>query len=120
MTLYEIVIALVIVLLTVTAWMVSTRRNNREIDNLDCEDVNQLKICLADWLLSRAEKKLYKLGWQLVRTESRPQRRVCAWFERTNSETALSLKDVLNRLNRAGYLSAVPMTLTKEEGQPPA
>lgn len=119
MTSYEIVIGLAIVLLTATAWMVSIRRNKRTIDNFDCDEVGQLKICLADWRLPRAERKLSKFGWQLVRTESRSKRQVYAWFEQTNSETALSLKDVLNRLNRAGYLSLGPMTLAKEEGQPP-
>jgi len=120
MSSFEIIIGVVILLMTVAAWMVSTRRNRRTISEFDFENLDQLKICLSDWHVQPVEKKLGKIGWQLTRTEHLRKGQVQVWFKQTSDEAALPLREVLNSLNRAGYLNAGPIELKKDEEQPPS
>ncbi|MFC0206526.1 hypothetical protein [Novosphingobium soli] len=119
MTTFEILIGLSIIVLAAAGFTVSVRRNNRAIEAFEDEECNQLRLCSADWRLPHIKKKLAKLGWQLITTESQSKGHVNALFERTSNEAALPIREVLKQLNRTGHLSAGPLTLRREERHPP-
>lgn len=112
------IVGLAIVALAVTALFVSIRRNKRVIDSFDHNGISQLKLCLSDWRLPAAKKKLAKLGWRFVRSEKQSVGQSYVWFEQTDDGEAVPLNEVLHSLNRAGYLSVAPLTLEKEDARP--
>lgn len=102
-----VMIALVvgIVLMTAGGYIVSIRRNQRVIDELDRDETDELKVCLTEWQVAPATKRLSKLGWVLSGQTKQDEGRTLAHFTKQDGIDSLPLSKVLSSLNRAGYLS---------------
>ena len=112
-----IMFAVLAIVLLCVAIPMSLRRNARAIDSYEEDDVDELKICIANYQIKRATKKLEGMGWKLRSSmvcEEQPGYNNL-YFKKADDPNAASIKAVIHRLNKMLLLPVSPFELKREK-----
>lgn len=110
-------IALAVIMVVLLAILVplSLRRNNRAIDAFDHPNLDELRICVANYRLKTVTNKMEALGWSVVSAEEAAEAagHFQVLLKRRDEPTAASVKQILRELNRMLLLPIGPLELKR-------